>query len=41
MNEACLHDERSQKQPLKTLFLNPPSFERFDGVQVRAAQRGC
>jgi hypothetical protein len=31
MNEDRIHDERSLKTPLKTLFLNPPSFERFDG----------
>jgi hopanoid biosynthesis associated radical SAM protein HpnJ len=31
MNEGYIGDERSPQMPLKTLFLNPPSFERFDG----------
>jgi hypothetical protein len=31
MNDDCIHDETRPKMPLKTLFLNPPSFERFDG----------
>ena len=31
MKDDCYMNGARPKMPLKTLFLNPPSFERFDG----------